>query len=209
MGRPKLRADETATTERLLFAAAEEFADRGFEGARLADIAERAGITRPSLLYHYPSKQELYTAVIHAVFAELGAALAEGTRERGSFLDRFDAVVRRLTAFFDARSDVARLLLREMLDARGPGHALLVEDGVPILQKMERFLRDEGHGLVRADLPLRPAIMQTFVAVVVRTASGPIRDPLWGKTDKARVLARALFLDRPGASNERTDNTES
>ena len=46
MARPALRTVHTATPERLLDAAEVAFAQRGFGGATLADIAQHAGITR-------------------------------------------------------------------------------------------------------------------------------------------------------------------
>jgi TetR/AcrR family transcriptional regulator len=49
---------------RILAIAREEFASRGFTAARLQDIAERAGLTHPTLLYHFGSKERLYSAVI-------------------------------------------------------------------------------------------------------------------------------------------------
>ena len=52
------------STERILDAARGEFAQRGFGGARLQDIAEHAGLTHPTLLYHFGSKERLYAAVI-------------------------------------------------------------------------------------------------------------------------------------------------
>jgi AcrR family transcriptional regulator len=195
MGRPRARPDDAATTEKLLASAIEEFAAHGFDGAHLADIAESVGITRPSLLYHYPSKQALYSAVITAVFTELGARLAVATESTGAFLERFDDVIRRVALFFDERPAAATLILRELVDARGPGRVLLLEAGVPVLQRIERFVRDEGRGAVRAEVPLRAAILQTFSGVLVRAAAGPLREPLWGKTDRTRVLARLLLFE--------------
>ena len=38
----------------------------GYHGAKLAEIAARAGLTHPTLLYHFNSKEDLYAAVIAA-----------------------------------------------------------------------------------------------------------------------------------------------
>jgi AcrR family transcriptional regulator len=189
-----VKADETATIDRLVSAATAEFARRGFEGARLHDIAEGAGITRPSLLYHFPSKQGLYEAVVQRVFSALGAVLLEAIAGDAPFQARLDDVVRRLDLFFVQRPEVATLMLRELLDAQGPGHALMREFGLPILDRTERFVRDAGQGVVRADLPVRAALMQIFSGVLMESAAGPLREPFWGKAKSTRALARILFL---------------
>ena len=50
----------------ILDAALEEFAERGYGGARMAAVAERAGIAK-GLIYHYvPSKQALFSATVRA-----------------------------------------------------------------------------------------------------------------------------------------------
>jgi TetR/AcrR family transcriptional regulator len=55
----------------LLAAAREAFAEKGLEGARVDDIAKRAG-TNKQLLYHYfGSKDGLYSAVLEAVYQEI------------------------------------------------------------------------------------------------------------------------------------------
>ena len=57
--------------ELLLAAAREAFAARGLEGARVDDIAQRAG-TNKQLVYHYfGSKDGLYTAVLEQVYREI------------------------------------------------------------------------------------------------------------------------------------------
>src|ERR1700741_2219013 len=44
--------------------ALEAFAERGFAATRLDDIAERAGVTRGTLYLYFPSKEELFKAVV-------------------------------------------------------------------------------------------------------------------------------------------------
>lgn len=197
MGRPRLAANDVATTERLLEAAQAEFGRIGFDAARLEDIARAAGISRPSLLYHFGSKDELYAAAVNESFTRLGAALTGAIEMKGDFRMRFDAVVERYLTFIDANPELVRLILRELLDGRGPGHQVLLTAGLPILDRIERFVRVDGRGLVRKTLPLRAALLDIVSGAVVRTASGPLREPLWGKTDRTLELAHSLFFEDP------------
>jgi AcrR family transcriptional regulator len=55
----------TQTRERLLRAAAEVFAERGYDGTRVADIAAAAGVSNGALYAHFASKAELLVAALH------------------------------------------------------------------------------------------------------------------------------------------------
>lgn len=58
-------------TERLIEAARDEFAEKGYEGASLRTIAERAGSSKGAIYVRYPDKEALYTAVVDPVVEEL------------------------------------------------------------------------------------------------------------------------------------------
>src|SRR6201985_821381 len=66
------------TRERLLRAAADEFAERGYDGTRVADIAAAAGVSNGALYAHFGSKASLLEAALRAhggrVLADLLAA---------------------------------------------------------------------------------------------------------------------------------------
>lgn len=194
MARPRLNTDDIATEERILIAARREFGRVGYGTARLVDIAQAAGITRPSLLYHWNSKDELYAAVVRSAFARLGAMLLESIESDRPFHDRLETALERFIAFMDDEPELARLMVREMLDDAGPGHHLLLELGVPLLDRLERFLRKEGKGILREGVPARAALLQVVSAVLVRASSGSLRDPLWGKTDALPLLTRMLLI---------------
>ncbi len=73
------------TKDRLLTAAAELFAERGFHRTTVRDIAARARVNVAAGHYHYGSKRALYLAVLRAQFADVratlqarGAAVPEG-----------------------------------------------------------------------------------------------------------------------------------
>lgn len=56
----------TATRAAILASALEEFGTRGYDGASLRRIAERAGLSHPGLLHHFGSKEELLIAILSA-----------------------------------------------------------------------------------------------------------------------------------------------
>ena len=193
MGRPLASAAAMATPERLLDAAEQAFA-QGYGAARLEDIAAAAGIRRPSLLYHFASKDSLYAAVVHRTFARLGAALMTAMAGRLAFAERVDAVVDTYASFLADNPAHAQILVRELVDARGPGREILLGEVVPLLDLIERFLRVEGLALLRPGLPVRAAILQVASAIILRSASGALQQPLWGPIDHARALARLLLF---------------
>jgi len=66
----------TDTKDRLVAAAAELFAERGFHGTKARDIAERAGVNLAASNYHYGSKRDLYVEVLRGQFADIRGELA-------------------------------------------------------------------------------------------------------------------------------------
>lgn len=193
MGRPLASAAATATPERLLDAAEQCFA-QGYDAARLEDIAAAAGIRRPSLLYHFASKDDLYAAVVRRTFARLGAALLSVMERRLEFAARVDSMVDTYASFLADNPAHAQILVRELVDARGPGREILLGEVVPLLDLVERFLLVEGRELLRPGLPVRAAILQVASAIILRSASGALQQPLWGPIDQSRALARLLLF---------------
>jgi AcrR family transcriptional regulator len=61
----------SSTRERILAAALEVFAERGFDGARTRDIAERAGANLGLLPYYFGGKLQLWRAAVASAFEEL------------------------------------------------------------------------------------------------------------------------------------------
>jgi AcrR family transcriptional regulator len=195
MGRPRADQITTATPERLLDAAEEEFAASGFASAKLADIAGRAGIRRPSLLYHFETKEALYAATVQRCFARLRAGLIEAMHAEGGFARRLVATIAGYADFLERHPAVARLILRELVSGHGPGATILVDEMAPLVDIVEVFLREEGAAVIRSNLPVRAAVLQIASDVLLRAASGPARVPLWGTRDHSAALARVLFLD--------------
>lgn len=195
MARPKTDPAATPTPARILTAAEAAFAERGFLAARLADVARAAGIRRPSLLYHFPTKERLYEAVVERAFARLRDALTEAMAGAGPFRARIEAIARAYLGFLADDPSFAPLMLREILDGRGPGRDLILAEVAPLLDALEAFVAAEGQGL-RPGVSPRAAILQAATAALVRSASGPLRQPLWGDApDATPELIRILLIE--------------
>ncbi len=194
MARPVNDPHAVDTPTRLLLAAEPEFAARGFEGARLADIADRAGIRRPSLLHHFATKEALYAAVVRGAFGRLGAALLESRRADG-FVAQLEATARAYDAFLEREPQVARIVVHELIAAEGPGQALLVGQVAPLLDDLEAWIASHA-ACLRPDPQIRGAILRFAADGMLRAASGALRDPLWGARDPdaSWALARLTIL---------------
>jgi TetR/AcrR family transcriptional regulator len=65
------RRDPVATRKKLLTAAREEFDRHGFAGARVDEIAERAGVNKQLVYHYFGDKDALYLAVLEWVYADI------------------------------------------------------------------------------------------------------------------------------------------
>jgi TetR/AcrR family transcriptional regulator len=63
--------DSAATRELLLSTAISEFAEKGFAGARVDEIAKRAGVNKQLLYHHFGNKDDLYRVALERVYSEI------------------------------------------------------------------------------------------------------------------------------------------
>jgi len=100
------------TAEKILDVAEEVFAERGFEGATLREVATRVGIRIPSLYNHFASKDALYAAVLERgigpVLQTLAASAADDQQSRARILEETLGVLAE-------RPNLPRLVLHETL----------------------------------------------------------------------------------------------
>lgn len=60
--------DDKNTEEKIFEAAQEVFVQKGFDGTRMQDIAEKAGLNKALLHYYYRTKEKLFNAILTKVF---------------------------------------------------------------------------------------------------------------------------------------------
>ncbi len=92
------------------------FAERGYEGVSMNDVAERVGMRKASLFYHFATKDALYEAVVDMLVASMHDPLEAIYASSGTFQERLDALTGTLVDALSSRPFAARLLLRETMD---------------------------------------------------------------------------------------------
>jgi TetR/AcrR family transcriptional regulator len=153
-----------ASQDRILEAARWEFAQHGY-AARLQDIAERAGLTHPTLLYHFGSKERLYAAVIEQAMLDWAAMTSRAVSAAPGGFERVAALVAAGMEFFATHHDFVVIWRREAIEGGGRLEVAMAEHMRPFLERAVAFLeREVQAGRLRAHDPLE--LMQLVYGAV-------------------------------------------
>ncbi|UGY90557.1 TetR/AcrR family transcriptional regulator [Streptomyces gobiensis] len=118
---PEIKGGPPDAARRLLLAAVEAFAERGFHATTTRDIASRAGMSPAALYIHYKTKEELLYQISRVGHQRSIRILAEAAEGQSSAADRLAAAVRAFVRWHAEQHTTARVVQYE-LGALGPEH---------------------------------------------------------------------------------------
>jgi len=178
--------------DRILAAAAVEFAERGFAGARVDRIARRAHVNKAMLYYHFKSKQGLYRTLLHQIFTLAAARLNAIAALDISPAEKVDRVIAGMAALVGEHSYFPAIMMREV--AEGGAHldraTLTALAGVP---RAVGAIVQQGVA-AGAFRPINPvfAYFSMLAPIVFYLAGAPIRNEI---SDLHVIDMRALSTD--------------
>lgn len=157
------------------------FAERGYFGVSLADVAGELGLTKQSIIYHFKTKDALYGAVIADIAQRLEATIDDVSAQAPDARARLEAYLRKLGQHMLDHPRDARLITRELLDNLDRAQA----DNT---WYMRRFL-DQSVAIIAAHpnwtskTPAAQAAItyQLIGAVCYFSISDPTLNAIWGR----------------------------
>src|SRR5260221_2611118 len=113
--------------QQLFEVARERFAQQGFHATSMDEIAEAAGVTKPVLYQHFPSKRALYVELLEETGRQLLTTLAEATARAGTLRERVEVGFRAYFRFAIGNRSAFLFLLGTSLRS-APEFARIVEE---------------------------------------------------------------------------------
>jgi AcrR family transcriptional regulator len=174
---PRTRARELFR-EAILEAAEEELAAAGFHGARVQDIAKRAGVAVGTFYNHFETKEDVLVALLDLRMREMTAILAPARDDPERWADRLVQRLERLLAYKERHQAFFLLAVEHGLlgDATGAAQQLLGARPLPHAGRFDRVmldLVDEGvaaGAIAEGDRELFASFLKNTMRAVARWA---------------------------------------
>ena len=200
------------TAERILDVAEELFAEKGYEGATLREVASRVGIRTPSLYNHFDGKDSLYAAVLERGIGPVLRALGESATGENPSHDP-GRLVARMMELLAKRPQLPRLVLHETLSGGRHLTRILQQWLGPTLQQAQQMV-ETGPAARRWETEQLPNLVLAMYHIVVGYfAIAPLyrelndvdllsAEALEHQTRFLRKLATFLFAEDPKAGSD-------
>lgn len=186
-----MTATDQATAQRLVEAARDLFARRGYDGTSIRAITSRARANLGAVTYHFGTKERLYAAVVASVAGPLGSRVREAASGNGSALERIAAVIEAYFDHFAHAPDMPKLVVQQVFTGR-PLPAPLREAMAGILNTVAGLIREgQAAGQIRSGDPILMTLSILSQPIYFNIVRGPLKQAgLLDLTD--RVAQRAV-----------------
>lgn len=179
-----------STRDRMIEKARTLFAERGFYGVSIAQIAAELGLTKQALLHHFGTKERLYGVILEQIAVEL-AGLKAPAEARADPAGRLKAWLVAMVSDTPLRIERSRLLMREILDNQVRAESAGAWYLRPFVKELVAMLRDVPGWSGASDAQLLATVVQLLGAINYHAVSGPTFGGIFGK-DATEAMNRAF-----------------
>ncbi|MCS4489960.1 TetR/AcrR family transcriptional regulator [Corynebacterium sp. ES2794-CONJ1] len=115
--------------EQLIAVGRSTFAERGYEGTAVEELAARAGVSKPVIYEHFGGKEGLYAVVIDREMTRLETVITQALTS-GTSRQRIEQATLALLSYVDAETDGFQILVRDMRPGSQRSYSTLLNDAV-------------------------------------------------------------------------------
>ncbi|ADV51187.1 transcriptional regulator, TetR family [Cellulophaga algicola DSM 14237] len=187
------KSKDKNTEEQILAAAKSVFQAKGMDGARMQEIADKAGINKAMLHYYFRSKQLLFEAVFKNVFLLLAPQLNAILNDDSSIEEKIKNFTANYISFISQHPYLPNFIIQEL--NRNPEFILKFKNnkGFPDITKFKKKVADEvQQGVIK---PIRAE--QLFINILALNIFPFVAQPLiMAFTDLDNQAYQKLMEDR-------------
>lgn len=180
--RPRLSATERR--QQLLDVAGTLFAQHGYHGLSMEHLADAAGVSKPVLYQHFPSKHDLYLGLLRDAIAEMQAQITKALEDTGDNKARVHGAI---SAYFDFIGDQRFALLFDTAELADDDVRAEIESANSRMADVVGSLIAEDAGL---DLERARLLAVAVRALATEGARWWIEHDGFDKEEAVRLLAR-------------------
>jgi len=130
------------TAEKILTAARAAFAEYGYSGTHVDEIAQRAGVNKASLYYQIGDKDTLYANVIHQVLGNIAQGIAQAVAKADSPEKKLKAYILFIADAVDKNPEIPPIMMREVASGGANLPHVVVEDIASVLTILTGILEE-------------------------------------------------------------------
>jgi AcrR family transcriptional regulator len=156
------QGEPTDPRQRILDVALRIFAHRGYAGASIQDIVDKAGVTKPTLYYHFKSKEGLFQALVDHAADERFGVMREAAEKHQKIEAKLVAMTDALIQHASERRDLMRLIFSYWFGPPGEiPRSVHCKKGMRIREYVDMLVKQ---GIESGDLDKRYASMELVSA---------------------------------------------
>ena len=168
------------TAEKIVAAARAVFAENGYSGTHVDEIAKRAGVNKATLYYQIGDKDTLYANVIHQVIGNIAQMVAQAVANANSPEEKLAAYINTLAEAVDKNPEIPPIMMREVASGGANLPRVVVEDIASIIVVVAGILEEGKKKGVFAETAPFLIHMMVMGTILFYKGSSPIKDrQLW------------------------------
>ena len=170
------KENSSKTAEKILAVARKVFAEHGYNGTHMDEIATRANVNKATLYYQIGDKDTLYANVIHQVIGNVAQDIVRAVAEARTPEEKLKAYIACIAQAVDKNPEIPPIMMREIASGGVNLPRLVVEDFVSVIATLMGSL-EEGtkKGIFIETIPFLIHMM-ILGSILLYKGSLPIKD---------------------------------